>query len=301
MTTRTMTALIFVLMGLASSGPNFAVCQNARIVSTIFPNGSYSYIYTPGVEAGSTTSTITGDFEASFWAMGAGHPSARHGVDSGAFAALGPERDGWVTHSSGAPAYFHTTWAAGKMIDDCIDSEDIQTTCTAVLLTDQHDGKGYFALLSASPVRGNYSFAQPGNGPIVLAPVPVPQLVDSTVTSSDVHATVGVDTAGAGLFLDSACPSDSVRGFRIYAQVVVHGGDAPTDRGRPNSNVGGNWKLADGGESPSGGALTIDSNAQVTVACKPTDDVYLAASLVFDSGFETRHVSQNSVPIRCSD
>lgn len=297
----TMAALMFVLTGYATVGPNYAVCQNIRIVSTVFPNGSFSYIYSPGVEASDVSSTVTGDFEGTFWAMGAGHPSIRQGVDSGAFAAMGPDRDGWVTHRVGSPAFFHTNWAAGKTIDGCVDSEDIQTACTAVLLTDQHGGRGYFALLTASPARGNYSFAQPGDGPITLAPVPVPQLVDTAVTSSDVRATVSIDSDAAGLYLDASCPLDIVRGYRVYAQIVERDADAPTDRGRPRSDSGGDWVLADGGQSAGGEALSFETNAQVRVACKSTDDVYLATSLVFDSGFETRHVSANSVRIRCAD
>ena len=298
---RMMTALALVLVASASIGPNHAACQNARIVSTLFPNGSYSYIFSPGVEVGATSSSITGDFEASFWALGAGHPSFGQGVDSGAFTALGPERNGWVTHPAGSPAYFHTTWASGKTVDGCIDTEDIKTTCTAVLLSDQHDGTGYFALLSASPVQGNYSFVQPDNGPIVLAPVPVPRLIDTTVTSSDLRATVRVDALVAGLFLDSGCPAGIVRGYRIYAQVVKQGGDVPTDRDRPTSSTGGDWVLVDGGEALDGGPLDLGTTAQITIACKSDDEVYLAASVVFDSGFETRHVSGNTAPIRCAD
>ena len=301
MTSKSMTVLLLALTGLLSGVPDHATCQNARIVSTRFPQGTHSYIYSPGVEVGEATSSISADFEASFWALGAGHPAFQLGVDSGAFAALGPERDGWVRHPVGSPAYFHTTWAAGKNVDDCIDTEDIKTTCTVVLMSDQVQGRGYFALLSATPLRGNYSFVQPENGPIVLAPIPTPLLIDTAVTSSDLRATVRVDALAAGLYLDSGCPADIVRGYRIYAQVVKQGGDVPTDRERPTSSTGGDWVLADGGETLDGGPLDLGTTAQVTIACEPNDDVYLAASVVFDSGFETRHLSDNTAPIRCSD
>jgi hypothetical protein len=294
--------LILILTAIVSAGPNHAACQNLRIISTLFPRGTHSYIHTPGVEPSATGSSITEDFEGFFWALGSGHPVHGAGNDSGIFKAMGEGRDGWIQREAGYPATFNTSWASNRHIDNCIDDSDAETKCTTVLLTDQHNGTGYFAVLTSAADRGNYSFVQPGNAPIVLAPIPKPQIVSSTPQSSgEFQASVRLDGPTAGLYLAEGCSADILAGYRVYAMTVERSASPPADLWRTGVDTGGKWKLVDGGAAPGGQELAMADSTNVTLSCDPTKDVYLATTLVFDSGFETAHVSGASAPIRCDE
>jgi hypothetical protein len=202
---------------------------------------------------------------------------------------------------AGYPALIETTWAAQRHIDGCVDDDEVTSTCMAVLLTDQSDGVGYYALLTTAADRGNYSFVQPDNSPIVLAPIPVPQQVE-VAPGAEAHVTMSmrVSLQNEGLYLGPAeCARNVVMGYRLYVQTVRGGDPAPVDRVRDNGRSSSGWQLAEGGEAPRGQPLNLGSAAELSVACTPNADVYLAASLVFDSGFETAHVSQNSTVVPC--
>lgn len=103
------------------------------------------------------------------------------------------------------------------------------------------------------------------------------------------------------MFLNSDCTPDVVQGYRIYAQVVKDGNSFSADRNRSTSDSTGDWVLTTGGESSIEGIPSHSEILQVGIPCGPGDDVYLAATLVFDSGFETQYVSDDMAPIRCSD
>ncbi len=127
-TTRTVArAVLMAAIAVVATTPRaIAECKNARLVSTVLPDGPQSYILTPGVTPGASESSITEHFEAFFWALGAGAPAFASGVDSGTFTAIGAEDSGWVHRPLGYPAYLHTTWSARKEIDGFIDTENIQ-------------------------------------------------------------------------------------------------------------------------------------------------------------------------------
>lgn len=281
-----------------------ASCTNARIISSV-DRSNRSYIYTPGVcvplsgyacGAGEFSSTsVTAAFEGMFWAMGHGSTSDRLGVDSGSLRALG--RDGWLSAPANHPAFLSTTWAADARIDGCIEKDVETPRCMAVLLMDQVDGESYFALLTKKrDSLGNYLFAQPDNAPITLVQVPRPTLL-STGTST--VTIVPPDVPAEGLYLDSAhCGLSAVVGYKIYKQLVPRGAPAPVDRARENVGSGSGWKLAANGELGDAGSPLV-SALTVPLACSEPKDAYLAASLVFDSGFELQYGSSNSDVIRC--
>jgi len=289
--------LVVAALGiLVAAVPSRAHCENARIVSAAFPPGQLSYIQTPGVEPGPASASVTEDLKGAFWALGAGQPTELEGDDSGSFPALRESDPGWVRWKLGEPVTFHTTWAADRGIDGCIDDVASEDKCVAVLLTDQDQSRGYFALLATAPVFGNYSFAQPGNAPIVLAAIPRPELLGTSAQPPDgVRASVRVASAASGVYVGSpACGAGLVRGYKVYAQAVPRGAAAPTDRRRTA------WSTVEGGAGPEGAALALEQATDVIVHCTGSADVYLATALVFESGFETEHLSESSSPVLCA-
>lgn len=273
-------------------GDAVALCNNPRIVSSVYPRGSLSYVYTPGLAPSETASSVSESLQGYFWALGGGQPGHREGLDNGAFLALG-ER-GWVQRPLGYPATIDTTWSAASQIDGCIDDAAAEAgpRCVAVLLSDQAAGQGFYALVTAAPsALGNYSLAQQDNAPLVLAALVSPQLSSAATTPTGASANVRVDAGSGGKYLDPACSTETVVGYRLYAQTVVHAAPAPGDLRRDESH---GWTLASGGQPLSFGATTA-----ITSPCAASQDLYLAASLVFDSGFETPHLSRPAGPIRC--
>jgi hypothetical protein len=152
-----------LLMVVAAAQPAFAVCSNARLMSS-------GYIYTPGTvyEYAVSGDTVTDLFAGTFWALGEGDPVLGAGADSGSFPALDWLYNfgdyGYAAFIGGAP------WATDARVDGCIDATP--STCTAIQLTDVNPetGEPVFALLTAEQdTAKNYSFF---DGRIDLAPLP---------------------------------------------------------------------------------------------------------------------------------
>jgi hypothetical protein len=190
----------------------------------------------------------------------------------------------------------HTTWAADRAIDGCIDEVDVDAKCTALLLSDENHGIGYWGFLTARQSQGNYSFVQPDNRPIVLAPVPVPNVFSSVLVSGGIDVVTGVESISGGLWLDSGgCDADVVAGYKIYAQTIPT--ESAEDLSRQHKE--GPWRLVDGGESVTGSPHSLGSSVRIHADCSQSSDVILAATLVFDSGFELPHVSGSTRRLRC--
>jgi len=269
--------------------PAWAACATPRIVSSLFPPGSHSYVYTPGFDAETHGSSTSESLTGSFWALGGGNPASGQGIDNGGF----ESGLGWAVRNPGYPTAFHTTWAASSAIDGCIDAAG-SSACMAVLFSDQCDDEGYFALLTATSFRGNYSFAQPDSGAIVLGQVPAPQAENFNTFPALFRGSVTVHTPTAGLYLGEGCSQAVVSGYRIYVA------STPRDSGAPSvDRSSGSWEVIGGGQGPEGQALPLGSMTEIVAVCQPGMDLYVASSLVFDSGFETRFLSQPLPRVQC--
>jgi hypothetical protein len=297
-------ALALIACAQLSSGPAFAICSSARLFV------SDSYIYTPGVDVGDgpLQSSVTENLTGHFWILGFGDPELLRGVDNGAHAGFGQSEvdDPWIFTYPGYPAFFSGHWAESQYIDGCVDTVAgccpfplNRNVCMVVMLTDQHDATGYFALLAdLSDDNLNYSFFPSEAEHFHLAPLPVPQMTSiHDRGAGNLNLTVSPPEVNSGLHLSPGCvtQADFVVGYRIYQQ-RLEPGDLPP----PTRSIDAGWfgTSTDGvcGETA---FVALGENFDVDVSCDRDTDVYLALSLVFDSGFETPVVSADSAVIEC--
>lgn len=142
-----------------------------------------------------------------------------------------------------------TDWSSSDKIDGCLFASGATPgfdgdECTVVLLADQADGEGYFAVLSSRvEADGSTYLDQPGadgagnGGPIVLQPIPKPFITDTRFVDQD--AVLLVSTAAPVLPEESIllqspdCDSGVLAGYRIYAWKNDLGVAPPVDRGHP--------------------------------------------------------------------
>ncbi len=180
------------------------------------------------------------------------------------------------------------TWADGR-VDGCIDLDGSSAgldgdQCMVVLLSDQVNGVGHFALLAQSPTpQGSYLLNQAaGNGPTVLAPIPAPiiQSFDNGNAEIFVPAPTGFFE---GLYLNCLPGQNAslVNSFRVYTQCLLPGSPPPTD-----ASIAPDW---------TGPIAESDLGTTVVFPLACSGDAYIAVSLVFDSGFETPVVSASNL------
>jgi hypothetical protein len=305
-------ASVLVLLALAVQ-PVEAACTNARLITGFNVSTSErSYIITPGVCPGGGGScgapyysSVTGNIRGDFWGIGSGDPFAPlSGIDNGLFDTgsypppyqyqLDPY-NGWLTGSFFYPAEINTTWAASSLIDGCPDTI-VGTQCTAVLLNDHFGGQSFFALITKRADAGlNYVFTRPGGAPINLAPIPNVGITGSTrLGPSQVQLTVAPPFGSSpgpaeGFYLDSACSGvGTPTGWRVRSQSAPgHGNASPTDR-----------DVADWGTSL-GTATNFGSSQTVTASCTGDQDIWLAYTILYDSGLELSYVGGNSSRVEC--
>jgi len=301
--TQTVVVSVAIIL-LAAIAPRIHATCFARLFNSSNALG-YSYVYTPGVTHGPDATTVSEKMRGAFWMLGNGVPGSvpDQGIDNGRFEAIevsGPGcfHYGWVRGFPPYGAYIGgPSWSSNMNIDGCPDSITSGQKCMAVLLTDEVNGVGYFALLTdEADASQNYDFVQAINGPINLVPMPIPT-VTGVIQLVALTVEIGVHTSFAdlngGLYLDVGCATVvDLLGYKIRYQSVPVGSPAPSDRSIEL------WTDATPGKIvPLSGP---DSAVTITASCTSPAEVYLATSLVFDSGFETPHVSANSIePARC--
>lgn len=297
----------------ASAVPAHAICVLPLSQETAGTFCSVpSFVRTPGVGYGGYyLSYATQDFRGDFWALGAGDPTVGAGVDNGSYVGYPANyidvfygyAESWTPYFPYYPGLFiEGSWDGSENIDGRIDTLPAPR-CMAILLGDQDAGSGYFALLTAEEnAEGDFRFDQPNEASIWLVDVPSPDINFPTNIGGVLEIDSGVaPVSSAGLYLDDpVCDADPVTGFRIYQQTVGQVDPAPVDRTRDNEDPSSGWERAIGGQLPLGQPHPIGATPTVTGSnCTAQGTLYLAASLVFESGFEVRYLSSNSAPVSC--
>jgi hypothetical protein len=281
-----------LLMVVAAAQPAFAVCSNARLMSS-------GYIYTPGTvyEYAVSGDTVTDMFAGTFWALGEGDPALGVGADSGSFPALEWLYNfgdyGYAAFIGGAP------WATDARVDGCIDATP--STCTAIQLTDVNPetGEPVFALLTAEQdTAKNYSFF---DGRIDLAPLPPVSIANSTrVGETGVIVDVAaIDAAAfdAGLYLDPNCTGAAgggvgietvVPGVAWFAQVLPRGAQPPT-----------NLNIATGGWMSTGVNSLFGEAAALNIPCTGDSDIYVSFAFLNESNIPADTVTGPGTRTEC--
>lgn len=265
----------------ASVQPVSAVCGNGRLIQSF--GGGSQYITSGGL---ATATSVGGNF----WALNTGNPTIGAGTDNGADTPTGnasPD-DNWLRFG-GAGLYLAGNWATGS-VDGCIDTDASPAPKrTIVAITDSNPDSAFVKVLcQQADALANYNFGALGS--TTMAAIPYPKvLTSSRVVGTSVTVSIkspSADLADAVL-ADASCPATLIRGYKLYTQTIPNASGAPADRARSAG-----WVL-EGAEVP----LAQDA-PPLTKSCLAGESVYVARSLVFDSGFETAHVSQ-SVRVPC--
>lgn len=347
-----------VAMLVVSMQPVDAACTTARLIDSRgaylvsnpnwggTPNtgGNDSCGYYGGCYLSQSDPPISSAFAGTFWAWApgdqGGDPKFLAGNDNGSWSintwtkqVTLPTADPYIY-----PAFFTVNdgpyggipgstpnWASTFEVDGCVGNVTPSVPndeCTCVLFTDEWDGQGYFALLSAkSTANGNFIFD--GQSIIRLAPIPQPSvsMSERDGATSDVLFEVGIPAIpAAGDYRDPQCGCDV--GFRVYSQLVGREGMPPAGRttctpqdyeNSPDfpvvpvdqicAGLGLNWVPATDAAGEAQPVTPIGGNAMVRVDCDPAvaNDLYLSTQLVGASagGMAGANGSSNSFRVEC--
>ncbi len=247
-----------------------------------------------------------------FWQLGAGNPIVGQGNDSGAFSGGLATGDSWLKQVSEAfdpgGLYHYPAWVSlnsgpnynagppvtwsDPLVDGC--GPTSPGICTCMLLSDQWGGVGYFGMLGAQASATLNTDLDPGTT-IRLGVIPAAQLTGQSGNEAEqwIRFDLHVDPPLVGRFEKDDC--SCTLGYRILAARTPPGAPAPIDRVEGWSVL----PLASGQPQP---ITPFTDTVSVLVDCSDPllTDVYLAASLVGDSGFGTPHVSTQLGPFDCS-
>ena len=155
-----------------------------------------------------------------FWGVGLGNPAIGVGADSGSFTGGFLPTDFWIKQVSASfdpgglyhyPGFLSqkmgdnggpggpVTWSAGD-VDGCGPNSS-EGRCTCMMLTDEWNGTGYFATLSAaSDVQGNTNIDPLQTIRLAAIPPPIVQSSTHDSVTGDVTLEVSVASLSGGLF-----------------------------------------------------------------------------------------------------
>jgi hypothetical protein len=321
--TKVLTAAAVLAVALSLAAPVGAACGATSIISTIASDGNSpifnqefanhpSFYFDPAYGSATVYSDDAGNpvpqplspaASISFWNLGTGDPRVGYGDDNADYdmiAAGGFYAYGYVNAAyPGGYQYagsINGTWEGSG--DGCVTNDG----CMCLLITDQDGANGYFAALGAQAQTVSTFMnvgASPANEAIILQAIPAPVITGSVrdVATNNVTLTVNLPAPAAGDYSQDGCGCGPV-GYKVLQAKVLRLDAPPSNRDLAQ----GGWSeltLPDGttpqGVTPFGGAgVDLSSN------CGATDeDVYVTTQLVFDSGFATDVVSENSLRIEC--
>lgn len=276
-------AAAFAAMAVLGATDASAVCANALTFGHTTPScGGYCGVVTP--DGGYPTG-------GSFWSLGTGTAVAGTGNDNGSWTLGTPSpTTSWCKQYTGG-CYLSGTWAGNGGIDGCIDGlitgggkENM-----VVQFSYEAGGQGYYAAASASRNNAGAEFEFTGSGQnIVLQAIPKPSITGTTRTAPNVQISVGSPNLGAFTTDGVLTAGQVIKQYRVYKQVVPRAAAAPASRNRLTG-----WVAA-------GAAVNLGSPFSYSETdCATDKDIYLAASVVYDSGYESDAVSANSTKVQC--
>lgn len=297
----------------AAMQPALASCANSiAFTSSLNLNGTdFSYVKTAGVaeDGGIDNTDVSANLRGNFWVLASGAPAGDGHDDGtgngppvvGAWPALENGANtpngatGWVRSgpAGGNYVYIEGNWAGDARVDGCPDAVATQPTCLAIALTDHTGGAdSYFAIITKQERSdGNYDLARPGSASYILAPVPKPRITGSSRTGNDVTLQIGAPLPGnlaAGSYLDPACGA-AIVSYKVRGRIVPRG-----------SGVGAGRDPAQWTDFQTAN-IPIALGTSILADCSETtnQDVYLAQTFIYDSGFEATFVSRESTRAEC--
>jgi hypothetical protein len=272
-----------------ATGDVAAMCSGIATESFL----GYAIVLSPGQNTPASIESV-------FWALGFGNAAVGAGDDSGDWAdtEATPEWPaGWL-HAFGAGSYLAGSWSSSGGVDGCIrgliapfKSQEIMVA--AFSDEDASEQVGYFAVAAtarrvSSPEYG-FTF---GTRNVNLVPIPRPVLqsvsrVDPTHLAVTVQSPTLASLADGVVTDGSAAAAELVVGYRLYWRDTT-----------PEDPPVGRWREAPW--VPASSVVPLGQTAQATIACGCPHAI-LAQSLVFESGFETAYLSQDSTRLLCSN
>ena len=324
-TTKVLTAAAVFVVALSLAAPMEATCGASTTIQGSAAGEGTSYMgiqpffdaspyygyygtYPPVVSGyGDPPPALTPNARASFWMLGAGDPAPGFGNDNGAYNVIG---SGIYFYSNVVGSYgyhrgatININWENGPT-DNCLEA---QGDCLCMLITDDYNNQGYFAVtgamadgnLNTTVNQGGSGQSPVFNAPIVLVPIPGPTITSTSRDQASNNLTVGVSVnaaPGLGDYSKDGCNCAPV-GYKILQSSVPFGDMPPQDR---DIAMWSEPDLAAGGPQPTNGS-PLTSAISILTDCSggSTDEVYLTTALVFDSAFGTTQVSGSSTRMEC--
>jgi hypothetical protein len=264
----------------------------------------YPYVPGPPFDYYAGIPPVSPNVQATFWALGTGNPIVGPGADAGSYTVPAFPWLYFYAGYSNFAAQINSGWGLSSFIDGCI-QDNGPLACTCVLITDHDGADSYFALVSNAGAPGTWDtiLTQPGNdaagnaGPIILRPIPAPTILNAArkTASFDLDLTVTVPMPAAGIYQSGGSCECGPVGYKVKQQIVLRGSPPPTTRDAGWTDM----TLVGGGAQPLLGTA-MGSPVALESLCGATDqDVYIAAELIFDSGFVAPVVSKNATRIEC--
>lgn len=282
------------------AGPAFATCGTSVGFGQIAAacGGGYCYVVSP---TGHDNASIPG----SFWALGFGNPAVGSGDDNGDWQDNEPAPPanitGWLRNYPGAPGpYITGTWADSDQIDGCIDTKIAPGKANEVMViafsdADDTGSTGYFAAAATSRVLGqspDFAFSQDIGTNITLVAIPTPAVSTSTrvsATERQVQLTP-VSRPASGFYAGTdVTATDVIAGIKLYKNEQAF---SNPPAGGPTTRDAAAWTAASG-------TLAFDTANTVNLTCASDVNIYLAYSIVYESGFESNRVSASGPPVAC--
>jgi len=268
-----------------------------------WPAGAYYTYYIPA-----TSPNLTGVF----WALTGGDPTVGVGNDNGALNFNFTEETAYMPYWE--YSHFPMTINAGlpmswgpASVDGCIDATGSDSTlpdaqqCTCMLLTDEWNGAGYYAVLSKFVATDLFTYVvatqdsdkmqlssgEPKND-IILSPVPRPAILGSTGDASGkILNVVANDTS-----VDNVDPCNCLQGYKIYGVVQ------PSNSMAPPRDLA-NWTELASGAGTAQQTTQLGMPTSVRVDCGVGQQAYIATVATFDSGYRGHYVSSDAVRVNC--
>lgn len=288
----------------AACGSPYGINHNGEYVvsNPNWPAGAYYSYDQPA---------ISPNMSVVFWALTGGNPALGAGADSGSSNLIFPRNASDLGGSYSLTALLNSIdpgtpllWGAAA-VDGCIDTTGTDgvgwdaNQCTCLLLQDEWNGKGYYALISAfTDANRNYQtqtldadlgILGGAQNDIVLSAIPKPRIQTSTRDGVNVTALVTLEGPPAADVVD---PCGCLQGYRVYGTVQPLNAMPPSSRDRSQWTV-----LSAVGGGPQD-AAPLTGMANVQAACGGGQQLFITTGLAFDSGFGDV-VSENSTRIIC--